>query len=237
MRQRDRLRSIRRLVTVAVLLWPLAAARGGETAPDLKLYDLGSKPLSLAAMKGKVVVLDFWAPWCVPCRRSFPFLDALQERYGAAGLQVVGLTLEEDEDAVLAFLDAVPVGFTVARDPTEKAGDAFGIVAMPTTLLLDREGRIAARFEGGAEGVHRKVEAAVKTLLAGGTLPPGTDVRVSSSLEASGRVRAWQRGYLADPIMDLDGDPLTRVLRAHVHDSKEGAAGDGGASGGGCGCN
>ena len=65
----------------------------------------------------------------------------------------------------------------------------------------------------------------------------GTSVRVSKDLEATGSIKAWQRGYLADPIMSLDGDAVTRLYKDHIHASKEAAAGDGGASGGGCGCN
>ena len=114
---------------------------------------------------------------------------------------------------------------------------AFDVVAMPTTLLLDREGRVAARFEGGDKETHAKLEAAAALLLAGDTLPKGTGVRVSSDLEATGTIKAWQRGYLADPIMSLDGDPATRIFKEHIHASKEAAAGDGGAAGGGCGCN
>jgi hypothetical protein len=129
------------------------------------------------------------------------------------------------------------VKFTIARDKSEKAGEAFGVVAMPTTFLIDRDGRVAARFEGGDESVHKKVEAAVTTLMAGRTLTSGSDVRVAASLEATGALKAWQRGYLADPIMNLNGDPLTRIIREHVHASKEAASGDGGAAGGGCGCN
>jgi thiol-disulfide isomerase/thioredoxin len=198
---------------------------------------LDGRPFTLASLKGRVIVLDFWASWCVPCRKSFPFLDDLQNRYAKDGLRVVGVTLEEDDDAVTGFLSSVPVNFTIVRDPSEKAGDAFGVVAMPTTFLIDGEGRVVARFEGGDESVHKQVEAAVATLLAGGTLPPGTGVRVAASLEATGDLRAWRRGYLADPIMSLDGDPLTRIIRDHVHASKEAASGDGGAAGGGCGCN
>lgn len=198
---------------------------------------MNGKPLSLTALKGQVVLLDFWASWCGPCRKSFPFLDQLQTSHSADGLRIIGLTLEDDEDAINGFLASVPAHFTIARDPTERAGEAFGVVAMPTTFLIDREGRIAARFEGGDESVHAKITAAVTTLLAGGTLPPGTDVRVAASVEATGDLKAWQRGYLADPIMNLDGDPLTRMIREHIHASKEGASGDGGAAGGGCGCN
>ena len=224
----------------AVLLLLVAlplVTHAGETTPDVSMYALDGKPFTLASLKGKVVVLDFWASWCAPCRKSFPFLDELQKKHASAGLQVVGLTLEDDDDAVTGFLASVPVDFTIARDPSEKAGEAFGIVAMPTTLLIGRDGLVAARFEGGDASVHDKIEAAVATLLAGGTLPAGTGVRVAASVEAQGDLKAWQRGYLADPIMNLDGDPLTRVMREHIHASKEGASGDGGASGGGCGCN
>ena len=215
----------------------MLAAAAAEPVPQLALVSGDGKPVSLASYKGRVVVLDFWASWCAPCRKSFPFLNGLQSRYGPQGLAVVGLTLEEDDAAVAAFLTQVPASFTIARDPTGAAGEALGVVAMPTTFLIDREGRVAARFEGGDESVHAKIEAAAATLLAGGALAAGTDVRVAASLQATGDLKAWERGYLADPIMSLDGDPLTRIIREHVHASKEGASGDGGAAGGGCGCN
>jgi thiol-disulfide isomerase/thioredoxin len=225
-------------VTAALLAaTPLPVAQASDATPDVKMFALDGKPFTLASLKGNVVVLDFWASWCAPCRKSFPFLDELQKAHASEGLKVVGLTLEEDDDAVTGFLESVPVEFTIARDTSERAGEAFGIVAMPTTLLIGRDGAVAARFEGGDATVHAKIETAVATLLAGGSLPPGTGVLVSASVQAKGELKAWQRGYLADPIMNLDGDPLTRIIREHIHASKEGASGDGGASGGGCGCN
>ena len=193
-------------------------------------------PFALSSLRGRVVVLDFWAPWCVPCRGSFPFLDRLREEHASQGLAVVGLTLDGNEAAIDAFLAAVPVRFPVVADPTGRAGETLGVVAMPTTFLIDRDGRVAARFEGGDPKVHARIEAAVADLLAGRAVASG-GVRVPASVQARGRVKAWQRGTLADPLMQLDGDPLTRVLREHVFSSKEAAAGDGGASGGGCGCN
>ena len=198
---------------------------------------MNDAPFSLEALKGSVVVLDFWAPWCVPCRKSFPAFDALQTRYEKQGLRVLGLTLDANDDAIIAFLSAVPVGFTILRDASGQAGEAFNVVAMPTTFVLDRQGRIAARFDGGGAAVHAKVEAAVATLLAGGTLGGDAGVRVAPSVQTTGGVKAWQRGYLADPIMSLDGTASTQIFREHIHASKEAAAGDGGASGGGCGCN
>ena len=225
------------LTLAAVLSLLTLAGRPALGEEPLQIQTLDGRAFSLASAQGKVVVLDFWAPWCIPCRKSFPFFDGLQAKYEAQGLRVLGLTLEERKDAIVAFLDSVPVRFTILRDPSGKAGEAFHVVAMPTTLLLDRDGRLAARFEGGDPAVHEKIEAAVATLLAGKPLPESADVRVSSSLQATGDLKVWQRGALADPIMNLSGDRLTRVICEHVHASKEGAAGDGGASGGGCGCN
>lgn len=225
------------MVVIMFLATSVTVSRSAEPAPDVAIHDLSGKPFSLASLRGKVVVLDFWASWCAPCRKSFPFLNSLQDRHAGEGLQVVGLTLEEDDEGVRKFLEAVPARFTIVRDPSERAGEEFGVVAMPTTILIDRDGRIAARFEGGDESVHGKIEAAAVMLLAGKTLAPGTGVHVAASLEATGDLKAWQRGYLADPIMNLDGDPLTRLIKEHIHASKEAAAGDGGAAGGGCGCN
>lgn len=222
------------VLALGVFVGPL---EGADPAPSVRLRQMNDAPFSLESLKGNVVVLDFWAPWCVPCRASFPALDGLQTKYGKQGLRVLGLTLDTNDDAIIAFLNAVPVGFTILRDVSGQAGEAFNVVAMPTTFVLDKEGRIAARFEGGGASVHAKVEGAVSTLLAGGALGADAGVRVAPSVQATGAVKAWQRGYLADPIMNLDGDRLTQMLREHIHASKEAAAGNGGAAGGGCGCN
>jgi cytochrome c biogenesis protein CcmG, thiol:disulfide interchange protein DsbE len=209
------------------------AAEGPATVNTLS--DRSGRPFSLASLKGKVVLVDFWASWCGPCRRSFPALDNLQKKYGAKGFQAVGINLDEDTDAMDGFLARVPVGFTILRDPTGKSAEAFGVVAMPTAFLLDGEGRVIARFEGGEHADAE--EAALIKLLAGAAPSSGSDVRVSASLQATGTLKAWRRGHLADPIMNLDGDALTSFLRDHIHASKEASAGTGGASGGGCGCN
>ena len=211
----------------------LGAAGEGDLAPALQLKDQAGKPFSLTAFKGQVVVVDFWASWCGSCRKSLPELDGLQDRFAAQGVKVVGISLDTEAGAATTFLEKVPVRFTILQDPSGQTGEAFSVVAMPTTFLIDREGRIAGRFEGGT---HTQEEAAaVASLLAGGAAPK--EVRVAPGLQATGGLKAWRRGHLADPIMNLDGDRLTGMLREHIHASKEGAAGNGGAAGGGCGCN
>jgi peroxiredoxin len=211
----------------------LGAVGKGDPAPAIQLKDQAGKVFSLADFKGQVVVVDFWASWCGPCRKSLPELDGLQDRFAAQGVKVVGISLDDDFGAVTAFLAKVPVRFTILHDPGGRSGEAFSVVAMPTTFLIDREGKIAARFEGGA---HLQEEAdAVTALISGGSAPK--EIRVASGLQATGSLRAWRRGHLADPIMNLDGDRLTFMMKEHIHASKEGASGNGGAAGGGCGCN
>ncbi len=214
-----------------------AAAAAAPTLGDLALEDLDGRRVSLEPYRGRVVVLDFWATWCAPCRGSFRFFDALQRRDGERGVTVLGLTLEEDGETIAGFLDTVEVDFPIVRDPSGAAGARFSVEAMPTTFVFDRSGRLAGRFEGSGEDVHARIEEAVETLLAGGTVSPGAGVRVAPGLRETGGVKAWRRTYLADPIMSLEGDVLSRMLHEHIHASKEGAAGDGGPSGGGCGCN
>jgi hypothetical protein len=164
-----------------------------------------------------------------------PFLDQLQARHEAAGLKILAVTLEEETEAVMSFVAGNPGKFLVGRDPSGRAGEIFEVAAMPTSILLDRAGRILARFEGGTETVHQQIEKTVVAVMRGET--PASPAGGKRRRGPKGNLRAWERGYLADPIMNLDGDPLTRSMREHIHSSKEAAAGDGGVAGGGCGCN
>jgi cytochrome c biogenesis protein CcmG/thiol:disulfide interchange protein DsbE len=224
--------------------WPCpaepAARPAASAAPtaiiEAAFSDLKGTPRSLSEFRGKVVLLEFWAPWCIPCRKGFPWLDQLQKRHAGAGLVVVAVTLEQDDASVRAFLDDHQAGFLIGRDPSGRSADSFGVTVMPTSILLGRNGAEIARFEGGAESLHPAIEAAVVTAIAGTSQPAGGPPAALPP-GARGHMRAWERGYLADPIMNLDGDRLTRSMREHIHASKEAAAGDGGVAGGGCGCN
>jgi thiol-disulfide isomerase/thioredoxin len=232
--------SFRPWATAALLALVPVLAWAGEPAPPLTLQILKSSDakggsFSLAAQKGKVVLVDFWASWCGPCRKSMPALDQLQAKYKDQGLVVVGVSLDDDVANATNFLDRVPVSFTVLSDTAGTSAEAYHVVAMPTSFIVDAEGQIFARFEGGT---HLDAEeTAIKGLLKGAAPVPKADVRVASGLQATGSLKAWRRGHLADPIMDLNGDPLSQSLREHIHASKEASAGNGGAAGGGCGCN
>ena len=204
---------------------------------DFQFQDIHGGAHKLSENAGHVVLLEFWAPWCIPCRKGFPFLDQLQARHQTDGLKVVAVTLETEDQGVMDFIQDFPgMRFLVGQDRSAIAGDLMEVAAMPTSFLLDRQGKVLARFEGGSDATHQQVEQAVQAVLSGASLA----LPASAGKQAAGpkgNLKAWERGYLADPIMSLDGDVLKRSMRDHIHASKEAAAGDGGVAGGGCGCN
>lgn len=228
-------RAIFSAVIAACTLHTAVTAAEPGPGPDFSFVDLGGASHTLSQFRGRVVLLEFWASWCAPCRKGFPFLDGLQVKHKVDGLSVVAVTLETDEAAVREFVSEHPGSFLVGRDPSGRAGELYEVSAMPSAILLDREGRILVRFEGGTNAVHRQMAKAVEAALRGEGM--ATVAQAPSKPRPLKKLKAWERGYLADPIMNLDGDPLTRSMRQHVHASKEAAAGDGGISGGGCGCN
>jgi len=129
---------MRRLVLFAAFLSLFAP--GGAAVAD--------PPLDLPAYAGKVVVVDFWASWCVPCRRSFPWLNAMQAKYADEGLIIVGVNLDEERDAAEEFLREFPADFRVYFDDSKELAKEFGVVAMPSSYLLGRDGEVRERHYG-----------------------------------------------------------------------------------------
>ena len=119
----------------------LHAVEPGQAAPECSLAPLGATPaVDLREMRGKVVYVDFWASWCAPCRKAFPFLNALDAELGQRGLQVVGVNVDEDPLSARKFLERVPARFRVGQDQGGRCPRAFGVQAMPSSYLIDRSG-------------------------------------------------------------------------------------------------
>ena len=97
---------------------------------------------------GKVVVVDFWASWCVPCRRSFPWLNSMQARYADRGLVIVGVNLDNDPDAAAEFLAHYPADFDIVYDADKSLARRFEVMAMPSSYLLDGDGNVIATHLG-----------------------------------------------------------------------------------------
>ena len=125
-----------------------AAAKVGAPAPALGMSDLEGAKLDLAALRGKVVVVDFWATWCAPCRGQAPKWVALQEKYRKDGLEVIGVSLDESAEPVRAFRKEFRLNYRVGLGDAKVAERWGGVLGLPVAFVIDRKGRLAARHEG-----------------------------------------------------------------------------------------
>lgn len=120
----------------------------GGPAPKLELVDLDGAPLDLASLGGKVVVVDFWATWCAPCRSQVPRFVELQAEYGKRGLEVVGISLDQSPAPVREFRGRYGMTYRVALGDEEVAKLWGGILGLPVAFVIDRTGRLRARHDG-----------------------------------------------------------------------------------------
>ncbi len=126
-----------------------------DLAPDFTVYDEAGNELRLSDLRGKNVIINFWATWCPPCRSELPDFDAA---WAERGEEIVFLMIDltdgtdETRETVRAFLDETGYGFPVYYDEAFEAAEAYGVSAIPTTVLIDREGRILARQLGAMSG-------------------------------------------------------------------------------------
>jgi peroxiredoxin len=141
------------------------AAEVGKTAPDFTLKSLDGKNLKLSEMAGNVVLINFWASWCGPCREEMPLLNALHNKYEPLGFTVLGVNVEEDVKGAKGFLKNFPVDFPVLLDNTNRVSKQFKVVAMPTTVVVDRDGNMRYLHQGYKSGDEAKYRQMVKTLV------------------------------------------------------------------------
>ncbi len=125
-----------------------SSASAPKPAPSFSLPTRDGGTVSSDSLRGKVVYVDFWASWCTPCRRSFPWLQSLHERYGGKGLVIVAINLDKHREDADAFLAKYPAPFTVAFDPAGKTADAFKVSVMPSSFVIDSTGAILLAHAG-----------------------------------------------------------------------------------------
>jgi thiol-disulfide isomerase/thioredoxin len=138
----------------------------GKPLPSFELTLLGGESVSAESLRGKVVLIDFWATWCKPCRQSFPKLERLSKRHADAGLVVVAVAMQADDKPVKSFLKSTGASFAVGLDADEKLSELLSVNAMPTEILVDRSGVVRYRHEGLQPGELDAIVAEVETLLA-----------------------------------------------------------------------
>lgn len=144
---------------------PAFAVEPGQPAPALRL-DLPGGAATLAELKGKVVYLDFWASYCGPCRKSFPWMNEMQARYGAKGFQVVGVNLDTTRADAERFLAQVPAQFAIAYDPRQESPQRYAIKGMPTSVLIGADGKVIRLHAGFRDEQRSELEAAITQALA-----------------------------------------------------------------------
>ncbi|MDX1810369.1 MAG: TlpA disulfide reductase family protein [Gammaproteobacteria bacterium] len=145
---------INRSVAIAILVLFSAsmasAANKVGPAPDFELPTDSGK-VHLSQLKDKVVYVDFWASWCVPCRKSFPWMNEMKKRYGDQGLEIVAINLDQDHELAKRFLKKIPASFTVAYDPDGAIAEKYKVVGMPSSYIINREGLVVKSHLGFRE--------------------------------------------------------------------------------------
>ena len=127
----------------------MAALLAVSPAPTLRLKDADNKMIDLAQYKGRVVLINFWATWCPPCRKEFPSLGRVRKLFKPGEFEVIAVNVGEDPDAVFSFTGITD--FPVVFDRDSKTMGAWSVRGLPTTFLVDRQGRLAYRATGGRE--------------------------------------------------------------------------------------
>jgi thiol-disulfide isomerase/thioredoxin len=154
-------------VVAALAVFANAHAGGlkiGDVFPPLDQAGLaGELPKDL---KGKIVLVDFWASWCAPCKESFPTMNDLQKRYGPQGLIIIAVNVDENNSDMVNFLKKHKAEFTVVRDAAQKLVDKVDISTMPASFLIDRSGKVRFTHSGfRGEETKKKYEQEIESLL------------------------------------------------------------------------
>lgn len=143
-----------------------AAPRAGQPSPNFKVITTSGQQVSLENYRGYVLVIDFFATWCQPCRESIPHLIEMNRKYGKQGLQVLGMSADEDgERLVKDFADERHITYPIAL-AGEAALTDFGVRSVPVMFIIDKKGKVAEVFRGFTDEVGRSTEQLIKKLLA-----------------------------------------------------------------------
>ena len=152
------------LMTTATIGLTQAASVSGP-APNFTLKSLDGENLKLSEMRGDVVLINFWASWCGPCRQEMPLLNALHNKYAPLGFTVLGVNVEENSDDARGFLSNYPVDFPVLLDNKNKVSKQYNVIAMPTTVVVDRDGNMRFLHKGFKSGDEKEYRKMVKKLI------------------------------------------------------------------------
>lgn len=155
------------VLCVAALAFTSAASAGdAELAPPFRLPSLTGEQVDLASLRGKVVLVNFWASWCPPCREELPELERISREYRDKGVEIVGINIDQEKENALRFVKRFSLTYTILFDENFKVVEEYRAKAMPTSYLIDRDGRVSQVFHGYSKKKLPKMEAAIASLAA-----------------------------------------------------------------------
>lgn len=153
------------LISTLIGIAPVNAEISKGAAPDFSLKSESGKNLKLSEYRGDVVMINFWASWCGPCRQEMPLLEELYQEYESLGFTILGVNVEEDSGKAKDLLKTIPVSFPVLYDNTSKVSKLYDVVAMPSTVLVDRDGNMRYLHQGYKPGYIDKYQQQVRELI------------------------------------------------------------------------
>ena len=159
---RNRIAAMVAALSVAL---PALAGPSGAPAPSFTLAARGGQDVSLAQYKGQVVMLNFWASWCGPCRQEMPLLESIYRKYNKMGFTMIGVNVEPDSNAANDWLKATPVSFPILYDRDSKVSKLYDVSGMPSTVIIDRTGKLRVLHRGYKPGDENEYLDSIRTLI------------------------------------------------------------------------
>ncbi len=158
-------RRVAMLALASVLMLPVQAEDLAGPAPNFTLTSRDGQTVSLSELKGQVVMINFWATWCGPCRQEMPLLEQLYSRYESLGFTLLGVNVEENSKLADVFLEETPVTFPILFDPENGVSKLYDVSAMPSTVLVDRSGNVRFLHHGYQPGYENEYQNQIRTLV------------------------------------------------------------------------
>ncbi len=145
--------------------WAHAAATVGATAPDFTLKTLNGPNMRLQEQRGKVLLVNFWATWCGPCRKEMPHLNRISDKYKSAGLVLLGVNIDEDVRNAADVASKLKVSFPVLLDTDKSVSKLYDLNSMPSTMVIDRSGKVRYLHRGYQDGYEESYDQQIRELL------------------------------------------------------------------------
>ena len=154
-----------RTVVALLVALPALAMKSSAPAPDFSLEARGGKTVNLSQFKGQVVMINFWATWCGPCRQEMPLLESIYKKYNKAGFTLLGVNVEPDSKPAEDWLKQTPVSFPVLFDKQSKVSKLYEVSGMPSTVIVDRKGNVRVIHHGYKPGDENEYMTSIRALV------------------------------------------------------------------------